>query len=176
MVVLPLTVEAVGQVLYNLRPGDRREIEATVHRFDSQRLAEATCACRLGFVAAAADLTPVAVLAAGEPWPGVWQLGLFATPRWPEVGRAVTRFAKPWLEKQLRALGAHRAQVREDQQAPAHVLRCWPGKLKARACTSNCRRNATTPCALANLCALYPRICPQWIKTMPSGKKGSRFT
>ena len=111
MVVLPLTVEAVGQVLYNLRPGDRREIEATVHRFDSQRLAEATCACRLGFAAAAADLTPVAVLAAGEPWPGVWQLGLFATPRWPEVGRAVTRFAKPWLEKQLRALGAHRAQA-----------------------------------------------------------------
>ena len=111
MVVLPLTVEAVGQVLYNLRPSDRREIEATVHRFDSQRLAEATCACRLGFAAAAADLTPVAVLAAGEPWPGVWQLGLFATPRWPEVGRAVTRFAKPWLEKQLRALGAHRAQA-----------------------------------------------------------------
>jgi hypothetical protein len=133
MVVLPLTVEAVGQVLYNLRAADRREIEATVHRFDSRALAEATCACRLGFVAAVEDppspmgyggagppspegyggasLTPIAVLAAGELWPGVWQLGLFATPRWPEVGGAVTRFARRWLEPRLRALGAHRAQA-----------------------------------------------------------------
>jgi hypothetical protein len=122
MVVLPLAVEAVGYVLYNLRALDRREIEATVHRFDSHALALATCACRLGFVAAVDDppspggyggasLTPVAVLAAGELWPGVWQLGLFATPRWPEVGRAVTRFARPWLEERLRALGVHRAQA-----------------------------------------------------------------
>lgn len=111
MIVLPLTVEAVGQVLYNLRAADRREIEATVHRFDSEVLARATCACRLGFVAASNDWVPVAVLAAGELWPGVWQLGLFATPRWPEVGRAVTRFAKPWLVERLRALGAHRAQA-----------------------------------------------------------------
>ena len=126
MLVLPLTVGAVGQVLYNLRPADRREIEATVHRFDSNALAEATCACRLGFVAAAKDLTPVAVLAAGELWPGVWQLGLFATPRWPEVGRAVTRFARPWLDQRLRALGAHRAQafsLADNQEAHRWMLR-----------------------------------------------------
>jgi hypothetical protein len=98
-------------VLYNLRAADRREIEATVARFDSEALAAVTCACRLGFVAAAADLTPVAVLAAGELWPGVWQLGMFATPRWPEVGRGVTRLARRWLPAQLGALGAHRAQA-----------------------------------------------------------------
>jgi len=111
MLVLPLTVEAVGEVLYNLRAADRREIEATVHRFDSAALARATCGCRLGFVAAADDLTPVAALAACELWPGVWQLGLFATPRWPEVGRSVTRFARRWLGSRLDALGAHRAQA-----------------------------------------------------------------
>lgn len=111
MVVLPLTVGPVSEVLYNLRAADRREIEATVHRFDSHALALATCACRLGFVAADEDLTPIAVLAAGELWPGVWQLGLFATPRWPEVGRAVTRLARRWLAPRLRALGAHRAQA-----------------------------------------------------------------
>jgi len=137
MVVLPLTVGAVGQVLYNLRAADRREIEATVHRFDSDALAHATCACRLGFVAAAeeplspegyggARLTPVAVLAAGELWPGVWQLGLFATPRWPEVGRGVTRFARRWLKPRLLALGAHRAQafsIADHDEAQRWMLR-----------------------------------------------------
>ena len=111
MHILPLTPRAVGQVLYNLREADRREIEATVFRFDSDALAAASCACRLGFVAAADDLTPVAVLAAGELWPGVWQLGMFATPRWPEVALGVTRHARRWLRGQLRALGAHRAQA-----------------------------------------------------------------
>lgn len=111
MIALPLTVEAVAHVLYNLRDEDRRELEATLWRFDSQALAEATASCRLGFVAAADDLTPVAALAAHEAWPGVWQLGMFATPRWPEVALAATRLVRRLFHVKWTEVGAHRAHA-----------------------------------------------------------------
>ena len=111
MILLPLTVEAVGHVLFNLRDVDRRELEATCWRFDSELLARATCTARLGFIAAADDLTPVAAVAAGECWPSVWQVGMFATPRWPEVGIPATHAVRRLFHGKLPALGAKRLQA-----------------------------------------------------------------
>ncbi len=111
MILLPLTVDAVGHVLFNLREADRRELQATLWRYDSQALAEATASCQIGFVAAADDLTPVAAFAAHEVWPGVWQLGMFATPRWPEVGRQSTRAVLEMFHGKWAEVGAHRAHA-----------------------------------------------------------------
>ena len=64
MILLPLTVEAVGHVLFNLRDVDRRELEATCWRFDSELLARATCTARLGFIALT-DASPL-IIAKGQ--------------------------------------------------------------------------------------------------------------
>ncbi len=101
----------VAQVLYNLRAADRAELEATLWRFDSARLSQAAGGARFGFVALAEDGAPVAVAGATEAWPGVFQVGLFATPRWPEVAGAVTRVLLRDLGPALVAAGAHRAHA-----------------------------------------------------------------
>lgn len=111
MRVLPLRPGPVGQVLYNLRAADRAELAATLWNFDSGVIASAACEARFGFVALADDGTPVAVAGAQELWPGVFQVGLFATPRWPEVARGVTRAILRDLRPALVAAGAHRAQA-----------------------------------------------------------------
>ena len=126
MILLPLTVDAVGHVLFNLRDADRRELAATQWRFDSQVMAEAAAACRLGFVACADDLTPVAAFGAHEAWPGVWQVGMFATPRWPEVALPATRavlrlFHVKWQEVQ--AHRAHAFSIADHEEAHRWMLR-----------------------------------------------------
>lgn len=126
MILLPLTVEAVGHVLFNLREADRRELAATLWRFDSQLLAEATACCRLGFVACADDLTPVAAFGAHETWPGVWQVGMFATPRWPEVAMAATRAIRRVFHGKMAEVGAHRAHafsIADHEEAHRWMLR-----------------------------------------------------
>ena len=130
MIALPLTADAVGHVLFNLRDADRRELDATLWRFDSAMLAEAACLARIGFVAHADDLTPVAVVGAHEEWPGVWRVGAFATPRWPEVGRQVTRFVSRLFHVKLAELGAHRLHAYSI--ADHEIAHRWMLRLGAR--------------------------------------------
>lgn len=111
MKLLPLARGPVEHIAYNLRQADREELAATCWRLDSALLARTADACRLGFVAAADDGTPVAAFGATEAWPGVWQVGMFATARWPEVALAATRHARRVLMPAVRDTGAHRAHA-----------------------------------------------------------------
>lgn len=102
---------AVEHVAYNLRASDRQELEATSWRLDSALLARTAERCRFGFVAAGDDGTPIAAFGASEAWPGVYQVGMFATARWPEVALAASRHAKRALMPAVRDAGAHRAHA-----------------------------------------------------------------
>lgn len=130
MIRAPLSAGPIAQVLYNLRAADREELEATLWRFDSAALAEASAGARLGFVALADDGAPVAVLGANEVWPGVFQVGLFATPRWPEVALAVTRAVQRDLAPAIVAAGGHRAHA--FSHAAHHEAHRWLKSLGAR--------------------------------------------
>lgn len=111
MQIRPLEPRLIAQVLYNLRARDRQELEATLWHFDSGRLAEALASARFGFVALTQDGAPTAVAGANEVWPGVFQVGLFATARWPEVARATTHRLRRDLGPAVVRAGAHRAHA-----------------------------------------------------------------
>lgn len=111
MQLRPLEPRLVAQVLYNLRDADRAELSATLWQFDSQLIAEAAKGARFGFVALTDDGAPTAVAGASEVWPGVFQVGLFATPRWREVAAGVTRALRRDLAPALVGAGAHRAHA-----------------------------------------------------------------
>ncbi len=129
MELRPLAPGPIAQVLYNLRDQDRRELAATLWRFDSASLAAAAAEARLGFVALAGDGAPVAVAGAAELWPGVFQVGLFATPRWREVAAGVTRAIRRDLGPALVAAGAHRAHA--FSHAAHHEAHRWLLRLGA---------------------------------------------
>ncbi len=113
MRLLPLTRDHVGAVARAMRAADRAEIYATRRDEDWRALAEdAVGFSRLGAVAAAADGTPVVAAGGVECWPGLWQVWMFATPRWPEVALGMTRWARRHFAPALVAAGAHRAECR----------------------------------------------------------------
>lgn len=111
MRLLPLTELAAASIAYNLRREDREELAATMDEFDSSRIAWASARATLGFIAATDDGIPVAAVGAALLWPGVWQVGMFATRLWPEVALGTTRHVKRWLMPAVRATGAHRAHA-----------------------------------------------------------------
>ncbi len=111
MRLLPLTEAALGYIAYNLRQADRQELAATMGAFDSSLIAAASARATVGFIAAADDGMPVAAVGATRLWPGVWQVGMFATALWPEVALGATRHVKRWLMPAVREAGAHRAHA-----------------------------------------------------------------
>ncbi len=130
MQTLPLSPVPLRAVLADLRPADRAELAATLWEFDPAAIVEASAAARFGFVALAGDGQPVAACGAAELWPGCYQVGLFATTRWPEVAAAVTRRIRRDLIPALLAAGARRAQAMSDaRHAEAHR---WLRRLGAR--------------------------------------------
>lgn len=108
MILGPLAEGPIRHIAYNLREADRLELGAMMERFDSGQVARDAAACRFGFVASADDGTPVACMAVGQVWPGVYQAGMFATARWPEVASGVTRTTLRRLMPLVRQSGAHR--------------------------------------------------------------------
>ena len=123
------TVEAIARAM---RPADAREIWATRAVEDPTALARDVVRwSRIGTVATARDETPIAAIGAVEGWPGVWQVWMFATPRWPEVALAVTRWARRVLSPVLIASGAHRAECRS--LAANEASHRWLSSLGARA-------------------------------------------
>lgn len=120
MIPLPLTVDRIRFVLDRVRADDRREIEATMPVRPAETLPmQIARACRFGLVAAADDGEPVAVVAAAEVWPGVWQVGMFATDRWSCVAHPVTRWIRRALMPALLDAGAHRAHCYALADRPA---------------------------------------------------------
>ena len=130
MRLLPFAPETIRSVLEDLRPADRRELAATLWDFDPAGLAEASARAPLGFVAGDEAGRAVAVVGATPLWPGVWQVGLFATPRWPAVARAVQLRVRRRLVPDLLRAGAHRAQAFSD--ARHHEAHRWLRRLGAR--------------------------------------------
>lgn len=101
---------AVASVAWRCRKQDWREITATVDIEDPNLWAAHLCArSTFGTVAFSRDL-PVAALGACRIRPGVFSLWMFATPDWPLVAPAVTRWCHRVLKPSLLRAGAHRAE------------------------------------------------------------------
>lgn len=134
MRLLPLTELAVASIAYNLRQADREELQATMGHFDSSAIAAAAVRASLGFIAATDDGMPVAAVGAVRCWPGVWQVGMFATALWPEVALGTTRHVKRWLMPAVREAGWHRAHAFSlASHAEAHRWLFWLGaRVEAR--------------------------------------------
>lgn len=107
----PLSERAVGHIAYNLRQADRDELAAMMDRFDSARIARASVRAPYGFVACSDDGIPVACMGAAPWWPGVYQVGMFATAAWPSVALAVTRHVKQSWIPGIRQAGVRRAHA-----------------------------------------------------------------
>lgn len=107
----PLSEGAVGHIAYNLRQTDRDELGAMMSRFDSAVIARAAVKAPYGFVACADDGVPVACVGAAPWWPGVYQVGMFATAAWPSVALAVTRHVKREWIPGIRKAGVRRAHA-----------------------------------------------------------------
>lgn len=130
MRLLPLSEAALGYIAYNLRREDRQELAATMDEFDSSRIAWASARATMGFIAATDDGLPVAAVGAVLLWPGVYQVGMFATVLWPEVALGTTRHVKRWLMPAVREAGAHR--VHAFSLATHHKAHRWVLRLGAR--------------------------------------------
>lgn len=110
-----LEAAPVMYVAANMRPADAHEIYATrwplPHGADNPAAiaADVVNLSRFGAVAWWDD-KPVCAIGAIELWPGVYSVWMFATPAWPKVARAVTRWCKVALRPLMLAAGGHRAQ------------------------------------------------------------------
>lgn len=128
----PLRFATVEAIARDMRTADAREIWATRANEDPTALGRDVVRwSRIGAVAEARDGTPVAAIGAVEGWPGVWQVWMFATARWPEVALATTRWARRVLMPGLIAEGAHRAECRS--LAANEASHRWLMSLGARA-------------------------------------------
>ncbi len=105
-----LAPERVRSVARAMRMADRREVFALRFDDDADRVAEEACLLsRFGAVAAISG-EPVAAMGAAETTPGVFEVWLIATDRWPAVAHASARWLLGALKPALLAAGGHRAQ------------------------------------------------------------------
>lgn len=141
MILLSPSDALIRRVAEAMRPEDAREIWATRRDPPSPeataRLAQELAALTdYGAVCAADDGAPVAFVGGAEAWPGAWFVWMFATPRWPEVGCAVTRWVIGAMIPAIREAGARRVECRSiEGHDQAHA---WLEYLGAR-------REATLP-------------------------------
>jgi hypothetical protein len=79
----------------NMRDIDKKEVYATRWDENPATLVDSILSNgRFGWVAGGEDGIPIAAFGAVPMWPGVWQVWMFATDRWPEVSVGVTKFIK----------------------------------------------------------------------------------
>ncbi len=124
MIILPLDWRAVLHVALYIRACDRAEIDACMARYDAADLATRVVALsRFGAVAATDEGVPAAVVSAAEIHPGAYQVGMFATDRWPMVARGLTRWGLRVLKPAMLAAGGHRAECRSI--ANYHAAHRW---------------------------------------------------
>lgn len=99
------------RVALDMRPADRREIFAGRWDYDPVTMARQICEwSTLGAVAHGRDGTPIAVLNAVMVSPAVVNVGLFATARWPEIARPLSRWCLARFKPMLLETGARRAE------------------------------------------------------------------
>lgn len=94
MKIVPSTIALVQTVAEQMRAADLRELLAVTNWGNRGDLALALGSVHGGnaIVILADDGAPVAVLTNHIPRPGTLSLGMFATDRWPEVAKAVSRW------------------------------------------------------------------------------------
>lgn len=113
MKLAKLNADDVHWVASRMRKRDREEIFAT--RWDDSTdglVDDIMRGGEFGFVAGSDDGVPIAAFGAVPVWPGVWEMWMFATDRWPEVAMEVTRFGRDTFFPGLEAAGYHRLQCR----------------------------------------------------------------
>ncbi|MEX0809528.1 MAG: hypothetical protein WD044_12450 [Dongiaceae bacterium] len=111
-VLLPLTEAFVAVVARAMREGDRLEVFATRFDDDPDALARDLVAMSRFGAVVAADGDPVAAMGAVECWPGMWNVWMIATDRWPLVARSATRWARIAVLSVLAKAGAHRCECK----------------------------------------------------------------
>lgn len=101
-------------VCKRLRPQDRAEVLATHWTDDANELAQpiAFSQQELSWCILGMDGEPIALLGANELWPGMWAPWAMATPRFAEIGWALTRFVKRTMIPRMVELGFNRAECR----------------------------------------------------------------
>jgi len=101
----------VLHVSERMRASDAREIYATSWADDPADLAaRVMMAPGFTWTAHGDDGEPIAVIGSAPLWPNMWQAYAFATDRWPEVYREVTKHALRYMIPGLENSGVHRAQ------------------------------------------------------------------
>jgi len=100
-------------VAVNMREEDEREIFATRWSKNPSNLCDTIMSYgNFGWVAGSDEGEPIAAFGAMPTWNGVWQVWMFATPRWKEVSYGVTKFIKRVMIPALEDSGLHRAECR----------------------------------------------------------------
>lgn len=106
----------VTWIARNMRQADAREIFATRYDNDPDLLA-VDVLTRWGpmwWVAGNAQTQrPIAVIGATERWPGMWQVGMFATDEFGQIGPGLTKWVRQRMIPTIRETqhGVRRAQA-----------------------------------------------------------------
>lgn len=108
-----LDESAALYIAENMRHQDLAEAEALDHPGSTtpKSIAAGFMACAPSAWCAWRGLEPIAMVAANPLWPGVWQVGMFATPRFPEAVLTLTRFVVCDMIPAIKSSGAHRAHA-----------------------------------------------------------------
>ena len=101
-------------VCRHLRTQDRAEVLATHWSSDPSDLAHPIAFSRepLSWLFSGLDDEPICLLGVNQLWPGFWAPWAMATPRFPEIGKGVTRFVKRHMIPAMVDLGFNRAECR----------------------------------------------------------------
>jgi hypothetical protein len=107
-----------GDLLYiarNMRDADKEEIYATRWSDSPNQLVDdcmTVAALPTSFTVICGLDKPIAVLGAIEPWPGVWEVWLFATDDFRKIAFSMTKYVRKVFIPVLLERGMHRAQCR----------------------------------------------------------------
>lgn len=140
MLISPLNDGDLLYIARNMRQADKEEIYATRWSEDPNRLVDdcmAVASLPTSFTAMLGLDRPIAVLGAVEPWPGVFDVWLFATDEFPRIRFSITKYVRKVFIPALLERGMHRAHCRSI--ATHTVNHEWLYEMGARP-------DATRPC------------------------------
>jgi hypothetical protein len=109
-----LTEEGLRWVLSHLRTADEVELRATAWQGSwEETLARMMAIPMIGWEARLDGTQEPAVVGGLVPiWSGLCSSWIFGTPKWPKVGREVTRFVVRTIMPGLKNAGVHRVECR----------------------------------------------------------------
>lgn len=115
MVLSPLNDGDLLYIARNMRAADKEEIYATRWSDNPNQLVDdcmAVAALPTSYTVMAGLEKPIAVLGAVEPWPGVWDVWLFATDDFKKIAFSMTKHVRKVFIPTLLERGMHRAHCR----------------------------------------------------------------